>query len=131
MEVIDITKNFLELFVAKKNIETFLIDEGEIDKEFTLPEFIQFIKFGTHIYCKSETDVYPFKIIKIGNMSYLFTANVNSQDYTPLFEALESIEYDFNNLTMKEPVEVATEKLIGKPFFVINHKIHLDLRDKE
>ena len=54
MITVDISKDYLELFMAKKDIETMLMNEGEIDKEFTLPEFIQSIKFGTHIYCKTN-----------------------------------------------------------------------------
>ena len=50
MTIIDITKDYLELFVAKKDIEELLIENKTIDKEFDISAFINYINFGTHIY---------------------------------------------------------------------------------
>ena len=43
MTIIDITKDYLELFVAKKDIEELLIENKTIDKEFDISAFINYI----------------------------------------------------------------------------------------
>lgn len=130
MLTVDISKDYLELFMAKKDIETMLIEEEEIDKPFELQEFIQFLKFGSHIYCRTPEDVYPFKIVQTNNETYMFIANINKIDYKPLYIALESIDYDFKNLTKKDKYSTVAENLLYKPYFIINSELYFDLRDK-
>ena len=130
MTIVDISKDYLELFMAKKDIETQLIAEEEIEKEFDLPEFIKFIGFGTHIYCKTMTEIYPFKIYSTNKETYLFIANINKLNYKPLYDALESINYDFKNLTHKDKYTAVAEDLLDKPYFIINSELHYDLREK-
>jgi hypothetical protein len=130
MTIVDISKDYLELFTAKKDIETMLLKQGEIEKEFELAEFIRFIGFGTHIYCKTMNDIYPFKIYKTDNETYMFIANINKIDYKPLFDILESIDYDFKNLTHKDKYSAVAEELIDRPYFIINSELYYDLRKK-
>lgn len=130
MLIVDISKDYLELFMAKKDIETMLIEEEEIEKPFELPEFIQYINFGTHIYCRTTEDIYPFKIIKTDKETYMFIANVNNIDFKPLYDALEKIDYDFKNLTKKDKYATVAENLLYRPYFIINSELHFDLRDK-
>lgn len=130
MITVDISKDYLELFMAKKDIETMLMNEGEIDKEFTLPEFIQYINFGTHIYCKNNEEIYPFKIIKGDKETYMFIANVYKINYKPLYDVLDSIDYNFSNLTHKDKYSAVEEQLLERPYFIINSELYYDLRNK-
>lgn len=130
MITVDISKDYLEFFMAKKDIENMLIEEGEIDKPFEIKEFVDFINFGTHIYCKSPEETYPFEIIKTNSEEYLFIANVNKIDYKPLYDVLESIDYDFNNLTKKSQYDVVSDNLLYKPYFIIKKELYFDLRNK-
>lgn len=130
MITVDISKDYLELFMAKKDIETMLMNEEEIKEEFTLPEFIQYIKFGTHIYCKTAEQIYPFKIIKGDKETYMFIANVYKIDYKPLYDVLDSIDYDFSNLTHKDKYAAVEEQLLERPYFIINSELYYDLRNK-
>jgi hypothetical protein len=130
MITVDISKDYLELFMAKKDIETMLMNEEEINEEFTLPEFIQYIKFGTHIYCKTAEQIYPFKIIKGDKETYMFIANVYKIDYKPLYDVLDSIDYDFSNLTHKDKYAAVEEQLLERPYFIINSELYYDLRNK-
>jgi hypothetical protein len=130
MITVDISKDYLELFMAKKDIETMLMNEEEIKEEFTLPEFIQYIKFSTHIYCKTAEQIYPFKIVKGEKETYMFIANVYKIDYKPLYDVLDSIDYDFSNLTHKDKYAAVEEQLLERPYFIINSELYYDLRNK-
>lgn len=130
MITIDINKDYLEFFMAKKDIETMLIDEEEIDKPFEIQEFVKFINFGSHIYCKTPEEIYPFEIITTDKETYMFIANVNNISYKPLYDVLDSIKYDFKNLTKKTQYEVATDNLLYKPYFIINGELYFDLRNQ-
>ena len=125
---VDISKDFLEFFTAKKDIETLLIEEEEITEEFKITDFMKFINFGTHIYCQTPEEIYPFKIIKGKNDEYMFIANINKINYKPLFDVLDKINYDFSNLTHKDKYSVVSENLLFRPYFIINNEMYFDLR---
>ena len=128
MTIIDITKDYLELFVAKKDIEELLIENKTIDKEFDISTFINYINFGTHIYYVSSDLIYPFKIMSGKKDTYMFvvtddkTKNINN-----LLNALEEIKFDLNNLEHKDTISVASENLIEKPHFIINSELYYNV----
>ena len=128
MTIIDITKDYLELFAAKKDIEELLIENKTIDKEFDLPTFVNYINFGTHIYYVSSELIYPFKIMSGKKDTYMFvvtddkTKNINN-----LLNALEEIKFDLNNLEHKDTISVANENLIEKPHFIINSELYYNV----
>lgn len=125
MITIDITKDYLELFMAKKDIEDTLLETKEIEQPFTVPEFIKYINFGTHIYWLSSTQIYPFKIISTPKESYLFVVSEETtKNINPLLNALSEIKYNYNNLEKKSVIDISTENIIDKPHFIINNDLY-------
>lgn len=121
---IDIMNDFLELLTAKKDIETMLKQSEEITEDFTLEDFIKYLNFGTHIYWLNENDIFPFKIIKTPNNTYLFYTTTNYKKINNLFSALDNIDYDFNKLKHKSTFDIATEDLVYTPHFIINSELY-------
>lgn len=121
MTIIDITKDYLELFTAKRKIEEKLLNENKISEEFTVSDFIKYINFGTHIYWVSETQIYPFKIID----DFLFiVTDSNTKTINPLLNALNTINFDLSKLTHKTKYDIAVNDIIEKPHFIINSELY-------
>ena len=130
MTIIDITKDYLELFVAKKDIEELLIENKTIDKEFDISAFINYINFGTHIYYVSSDLIYPFKIISGKKDTYMFVVtDDNTKNISNLLNALEEIKFDLNKLEHKDAISVASENLIEKPHFIINSELYYNMSE--
>ena len=128
MTIIDITKDYLELFVAKKDIEELLIENKTIDKEFDISTFINYINFGTHIYYVSSDLIYPFKIMSGKKDTYMFViTDDKTKNISNLLNALEKIKFDLNNLEHKDTISVASENLIEKPHFIINSELYYNV----
>lgn len=131
MNVIDITKDYLELLLAKKDIESMLYEKEEISEDFSIGDFIKYLNFGTHIYFVNPQKIYPYKIVKTKTNEYLFILNNdNNISFEPLFENLESIKYDYSQLTRLNQYQVAERELMNTPHFIINEELYFDLRDK-
>lgn len=125
MIIIDITKDYLELLNAKKDIENKLIQANIIEKEFTISEFINYINFSSHIYWVSESEIYPFKIID----KYIFVvADAQHKNIEPLINALTDINFDFSKLTHKTKYEISANNLIEKPHFIINKELYYNIK---
>lgn len=130
MITIDITKDYLELFMAKKDIEDTLLETKEIERPFTVHEFMKYINFGTHIYWISSAEIYPFKIISTPKESYLFVVSKeNTKNINPLLNALSEIKYNYNNLEKKSAIDISTENIIDKPHFIINNDLYYIKKD--
>jgi hypothetical protein len=131
MTVIDISKDYLEMLLAKKDIEKMLIDNEEITEELDMTEFIKYLNLGSHIYCIDKNKIYPYSIVKTPTNEYMFIVNnaTTKLDYTPLFDKLNSINYDYNNLTYVDNYDIMLKDLIETPHFIINERLYYDLRE--
>ncbi len=124
MIIIDITKDYLEMFTAKKDIEDLLISSGEIETRFEIPEFINYLDFGKYIYWESSDNIYPFSIIDTPNERYVFIVIEDGKKTDALFSALGDIDYDFSNLIKKNAMEISAEEIVDKPHFIINNEFY-------
>ncbi len=124
MIIIDITKDYLEMFTAKKDIEDLLISSGEIKTRFEISEFINYLDFGKHIYWESSDNIYPFSIIDTPNERYVFIVIEDGKKTDALFSALEDIDYDFSNLIKKDAMEISAEEIVDRPHFIINNEFY-------
>ena len=130
MNIIDITKDYLELLMAKKDIESMLYEKEEITEDFSIGDFIKYLNFGTHIYYVNPQKLYPYKIVKTKTNEYLFILNHAGISFAPLHDMLESIKYDYSQLTRLNQYQVAERELMNTPHFIINEELYFDLRDK-
>lgn len=126
MLLIDITKDYLELFTAKRDIENMLIEKEEIEEPMELSEFIRYINFGTHIYWESETEIFPFKIINTPDNMYVFIVSDENtaKKQNILLSVLNDIQFDFTKLYKKDRLTIANEDIMLKPHFIINNELY-------
>ena len=61
---------------------------------------------------------------------YLFILNHEGVSFAPLYDMLESIKYDYSQLTRLNQYQVAERELMNTPHFIINEELYFDLRDK-
>lgn len=129
MTIINISKDYLELFSAKNDIEELLIENKTIDNEFDLKSFINYINFGSHIYYVSNDIIYPFKIISGKKNTYLFVVTDDkNKNINKLIDALGEIKFNLDNLELKDAISVASENLIDKPHFIINSELYYNTK---
>lgn len=125
MTIIDVTKDYLELFTAKKDIENMLFERKEISEEFSIQDFIKYINFGTHIYWASESFIYPFKMISTKDNDYIFVVtDETTKNIEPLKQSLNELNYNLTTLVRKTREEVATEELITTPHYIIYNELY-------
>lgn len=123
MTVIDITTNYLDFFSAKKDIENYLINNKELETEFTLEEFIEFIQQDIYTY-KHGKVIYIFSFYKNTDTQYVFIINkqhIKTND--ELINTLEKINYNFDTLPVKTPLQLVQENLVDFPYFYYDKKI--------
>lgn len=125
MIYIDISKDFLNLLLANRDISNYRIERGEIENEMGIDECIKFLDLAHTIYYYDENNIFPFAIYKTDKAEYLFYTGNDTSDKDKLFNVLESINYNLSNLTLKNKKEVVLEKLYEAPRFIINSQIYV------
>ena len=125
MIYIDISKDFLNLLLANRDISNYRIERGEIENEMGIDECIKFLDLVHTIYYYDENNIFPFAIYKTDKAEYLFYTGNDTSDKDKLFNVLESINYNLSNLTLKDKKEVVLEKLYEAPRFIINSQIYV------
>lgn len=112
MRIIELD-NPLKILNAKQEIEKKLIEEGKIEKEMELQDFVKFLNLQETIYCKNDT-VIPFRIYD--DMLFFVGQNDTKNE---LITALESIDYKFSNTRTVPTVDVYNGELDKYEYFFI------------
>lgn len=125
-ELININDNIENLFVAKKNIEDYLIDNGDITEKMTINKFIEYLRFGDNAFVNHIQDIIiPFTIINTNKTRYIFNV-CNSEDESKILSsALSSIEYDISKLNKVSITDIFNNKLSNKDFFIIKKNYYI------
>lgn len=93
--------NIEELIISKYIIEEELIKQKQLEKKYTLQEFIQdFLKMNDHIAVYNivkKPEIIPYYIYKLNNDVFIFFAE-QSDMVNKLYNFLKSIDFDESNL---------------------------------
>lgn len=125
-ELININDNIENLFVAKKNIEDYLIDNGDITEKMTINKFIEYLRIADNAFVNHIQDIIiPFTIINTNKTRYIFNV-CNSEDESKILSsALSSIEYDISKLNKVSITDIFNNKLSNKDFFIIKKNYYI------
>lgn len=125
-ELININDNIENLFVAKKNIEDYLIDNGDITEKMTINKFIEYLHIADNAFVNHTQDIIiPFTIINTNKTRYIFNV-CNSEDESKILSsALSSIEYDISKLNKVSITDIFNNKLSNKDFFIIKKNYYI------
>ena len=107
----------LKIIAAKQEVESKLLEDKKIEKEFELQEFIKYLSLQNTIYVKNDT-VVPFRIFD--DMLFITADDTVIKEVS---EYLASLSYDLSKLTEVPMVDVYNGELDSYPiFFIINSK---------
>lgn len=125
-ELININDNIENLFVAKKNIEDYLIDNGDITEKMTINKFIEYLHIGDNAFVNHTQDIIiPFTIINTNKTRYIFNVCNNEDELKMLSSTLSSIEYDISKLNKVSITDIFNNKLSNKDFFIIKKNYYI------
>lgn len=96
MKVVNIT-DIEDLVLAKHEIDTLMIEHGDIETRSDLTEFSTKVAIPNYIYIKNDRQI-SFGFINVYDNQYLFIANDDETEINILKAKLKAIKYNLSNL---------------------------------